>query len=171
VIVGDKQMANFNSFRLVRGDVARSLAAYCGHGVYLDVALTWIVDRWATCPVTLRPERGRPSGYTFGRFVSHFGRLVLTAGTRPLRLISILGFLSILLGMALSVIMVWEKLMHHIPVQGYTSLLVAICFFSGVTLFSLGIIAEYLAVTLTTAMGRPLYVTVSRSRREDRESP
>jgi undecaprenyl-phosphate 4-deoxy-4-formamido-L-arabinose transferase len=42
-----------------------------------------------------------------------------------------------------------------------------ICFFSGVILFSLGIIAEYLALTLTTAMGRPLYVTVSRPRRGD----
>ena len=42
-----------------------------------------------------------------------------------------------------------------------------ICFFSGVVLFSLGILAEYLAVTLTTGMGRPLYVTVSRPHRPD----
>jgi glycosyltransferase involved in cell wall biosynthesis len=169
VIMGNDQMANFNSFRLIRGDVARSLAAYCGHGVYLDVALSWVVGRWGTCPVTLRPERGRLSGYTFGKLASHFGRLILTSGTRPLRVISILGFLSILLGMVLSAIMVWEKLMRQIPVQGYTSLLVVICFFSGVTLFSLGVIAEYLAVTLTMAMGRPLYITVSRSRKQDNE--
>jgi hypothetical protein len=52
-------------------------------------------------------------------------------------------------------------------VQGYTSLFVVICFFFGVVLFSLGIIAEYLAVTLTTGMGRPLYVTVSRPPRAD----
>jgi undecaprenyl-phosphate 4-deoxy-4-formamido-L-arabinose transferase len=165
VIVGNRQMAHFNSFRLVRGDIARSLAAYCGHGVYLDVALAWVVGRWTTGPVTLRPDRGRPSGYTFRTLSAHFGRLILTAGTRPLRLISIVGFLSILFGAGLSFAMVWARLRHRIPVQGYTSLIVVISFFSGVVLFSLGVIAEYLAVTLTTAMGRPLYVTVSRPHR------
>ena len=167
VIVGNPQMAQFNSFRLVRGDIARSLAAYCGHGVYLDVALAWVVGRWATGPVTLRPDRGRPSGYTPRRLLAHFGRLLLTAGTRPLRLISVLGVLSILLGAGLSIVIVWARLRHQIPVQGYTSLFVVICFFFGVVLFSLGIIAEYLAVTLTTGMGRPLYVTVSRPHRAD----
>lgn len=169
VIVGERQMGRLNSFRLVRGDIARSLAAYCGHGVYLDVALSWVVGRWTTCPVRLRAERGRASGYTAGKLAAHFGRLMLTAGTRPLRVISILGFLSVLLGMALSAAIVWAKITHQIPVQGYTSLLVAICFFSGVILFSLGVIAEYLGMTLTMAMGRPLYVTVSRP--ASRESP
>jgi undecaprenyl-phosphate 4-deoxy-4-formamido-L-arabinose transferase len=167
-IVGNRQLAEFNSFRLVRGDVARTLAAYCGHGVYLDVALSWVVGRWATGPVTLRPDRGRPSGYTLRRLLAHFGRLILTAGTRPLRLISVLGVLSILFGATLSAIIVWARLRHQIPVQGYTSLIVVICFFSGVVLFSLGIIAEYLAVALTTGMGRPLYVTVSHPPHADR---
>jgi undecaprenyl-phosphate 4-deoxy-4-formamido-L-arabinose transferase len=170
-IVGNRQMAHFNSFRLVRGDIARSLAAYCGHGVYLDVALAWVVGRWTTGPVTLRPDRGRPSGYTIGTLLAHFGRLILTAGTRPLRLISVLGLLSILFGGGLSLVLVWARLRHQIPVRGYTSLVVVICFFSGVVLFSLGVIAEYLALTLTTGMGRPLYITVSRPPRPDRAPP
>jgi undecaprenyl-phosphate 4-deoxy-4-formamido-L-arabinose transferase len=164
-IVGNRQMAHFNSFRLVRGDIARSLAAYCGHGVYLDVALSWVVSRWTTGRVTLRPDRGRPSGYTLRTLLAHFGRLILTAGTRPLRLISVVGSLAILVGIALSAVMVWARLRHQIPVPGYTSLVVVICFFSGVILFSLGVIAEYLAVSLTTGMGRPLYITVSRPTR------
>ena len=168
VIVGNPQMAHFNSFRLIRGDIARSLAAYCGHGVYLDVALAWVVGRWTTGPVTLRPDRGRASGYRFRTLLAHFGRLILTAGTRPLRLISIVGFLAILVGIGLSAVMVWARFRHQIPVRGYTSLVVAICFFSGVILFALGVIAEYLAVALTAAMGRPLYVTVSRPHRPGR---
>jgi undecaprenyl-phosphate 4-deoxy-4-formamido-L-arabinose transferase len=172
VIVGNRQMAHFNSYRLVRGDIARSLAAYCGHGVYLDVALAWVVGRWATGPVTLRPDRRlRPSGYTFRALFAHFGRLILTAGTRPLRLISVVGFLAVLIGVGLSAVIVWARLRHQIPVQGYTSLIVVICFFSGVVLFSLGIIAEYLALSLTTGMGRPLYVTVSRPPRPQRPRP
>ena len=166
-LLGNQSITSFNSFRLIRGDIARSLAAYCGNGVYLDVALSWVVGRIALCPVALRPERGRSSGYTLGKLLSHFGRLILTAGTRPLRIISILGFLSILLGMTISAHTLWAKINHQIPVQGYTSLLIVVCFFSGIILFSLGVIAEYLALVLTTTMGKPLYITVARPSRTD----
>jgi undecaprenyl-phosphate 4-deoxy-4-formamido-L-arabinose transferase len=161
-MAGTPQMAQFSSLRLIRGDIARSLAAYCGHGVYLDVALSWVVGRWESCPVTFRAERGRPSGYRFRTLAAHFGRLFLTAGTRPLRLIGALGCLSVLLGIALSAFVIWAKLAHQIPVQGYTSLVILICYFSGIILLVLGVIAEYLALTLTMSMGRPPYVTVSR---------
>ncbi len=170
-LVGNRSLEGFNSFRLVRGDIARSIAAYCGNGVYLDVALSWVVGQTAICPVTLRPERGRASGYTLGKLTAHFGRLILSAGTRPLRIISILGFLSVLLGIVISVHTLWAKLAHQIPVQGYTSLLIVVCFFSGIILFSLGVIAEYLAFVVTTTMGKPLYITVSRPSRNDKADP
>ncbi len=170
-IVGNRRMNEFNSFRLIRGDIARSLAAYCGNGVYLDVALTWVVGEMGKCPVTLRPERGRRSGYTFRKLASHFWRLILTSGTRPLRIISTLGGISILLGIYLSGVAIWGKLTRQIPVQGYTSLIIVICFFSGIILFSLGVIAEYLGLALTMAMGKPLYLTVSRPAREGKGRP
>jgi len=96
---------------------------------------------------------------------------MLTAGTRPLRIISILGSLSVLLGIAISVYALWAKLHHQIPVQGYTSLLIVVCFFSGIILLSLGVIAEYLALLLTTTMGKPLYVTVSVPAVNDKVRP
>ena len=46
----------FHSFRLILGDVGRSVAAYAGAGIYLDVALGWVTDSIATCPVTLDAE-------------------------------------------------------------------------------------------------------------------
>jgi undecaprenyl-phosphate 4-deoxy-4-formamido-L-arabinose transferase len=161
-ILNNRRVTDFNSFRLVRGDIARSIAAYCGQGVYLDVALSWVIGACATCPVTLRPERGRASGYTLRKLASHSWRLILTSGTRPLRIISALGFLSILAGAYLSGAALYGKFTHQIPVQGYTSLLIVICIFSGIILFSLGVIAEYLGLALTMAMGKPLYLIVSK---------
>lgn len=162
VLVGRDQMGSFSSFRLIRGEIARSLAAYCGQGVFLDVALSWVVGRVGHCPVTLRKERDRPSGYTLGRLVSHFWRLILTAGTRPLRIIAVLGVMSILAAIGISLYVFWAKVVHQVPIQGWASLVIAVCLFSGLILFSLGVIAEYLAMTLTMAMGRPLYLIVSR---------
>src|SRR5215470_11870373 len=60
-VLGSRPLGAFNSFRLVEGEVARGVAAYCGADVYLDVALSWVVASARHCPVTLRAERGRRS--------------------------------------------------------------------------------------------------------------
>ena len=52
------------------------------NGVYFDVALSWVISDVATCPVELREEGERPSGYNYRSLMSHFWRMVLTGGTR-----------------------------------------------------------------------------------------
>lgn len=166
-VLGNVRMGDFNSFRLVDGQIARGVAAYGGESVYLDVALSWVVAGAQHCAVELRPERGRASGYSYRRLLSHFWQLVLTSGTKPLRWIAILGFVSILLGFMVSALVIWQKLSAQIPMQGWTSMMITLCFFSGLILVSLGIIAEYLGITVSMAMGKPPYMIVSRSRGRD----
>lgn len=156
-LLGNRSIGNFNSFRLMEGEIARTLAAYCGNGVYLDVGLTWVAGRIGHCQVQLRHELDRPSGYSYVRLLGHFWHLVITSGTRPLRLITILGFLSVLLAVALAAYAIYAKL-YGANVQGWASLLIVVSFFSGSILMALGVIAEYLAVTLGIVMGKPLYV-------------
>ena len=56
--------STFQSYRMVLGEIGRSVAAYAGSGVYLDVAMGWVAGPAAACPVRLRDEGGRPSGYS-----------------------------------------------------------------------------------------------------------
>lgn len=156
------RIGSFNSFRLIEGEIARGVAAYCGANVYLDVALSWVVGNAAHCPLTLRSERGRPSGYTFRRLFHHFWQLVLTSGTLPLRFVALMGAFSIVFGFIISVWALWQRLENRVPVQGWTSIFIITCFFSGVILISLGVIAEYLGVAVSMAMGKPAYLIVSR---------
>lgn len=167
-LLGNKTIGRFNSFRFIDGEIARTLSAYCGNGVYLDVGLFWITGRVGHCPLRLREELGRPSGYSFLSLVRHFWSLVLTTGTRPLRLITIMGFFSILLAMGFAIYAIYEKYTGQVPVEGWTSLAVVVAFFSGVILTALGVIAEYLAVTMGIAMGKPLYVVSSKPTRPNR---
>ena len=164
-LCGNISIGRFNSFRLVEGEIARTLAAYCGSGVYLDVGLLWITAYIGHCPVQLRNEMRRPSGYSYIKLISHFWRLILTSGTRPLRLITIMGFSSMILAILVAGYALYAKYYGQIPVQGWASLLIVVSFFSGSILASLGIIAEYLAVTLGIVMGKPLYVVSTRPTR------
>lgn len=150
----------FSSYRLVLGEIGRSIAAYAGPGVYLDVALGWVTADVAHCPIEARTE-GRPAtNYSLRRLASHFWRLVICSGTRPLRLVSGLGMTMALLGVLLSIYFVSQRLANAVPIEGWTSVIVTVLLVGGAILFSLGIIAEYIGVVLRSAIGRPLYVTV-----------
>jgi polyisoprenyl-phosphate glycosyltransferase len=163
--LGHAHIGEFNSFRLIDGEIARGLAGYCGQSVYLDVALSWVVATGAQCPLALRTERGRASAYSFRRLADHFWRLVLTSGTAPLRFVAFIGIASVALGIGLSAYAAWAKLTGRAEVPGWASLLIVVSLFSGLTLFSLGVLAEYLGIASTMAQGRPLYFITSRPTR------
>lgn len=169
-IIGNSFVNHFHSFRLIRGDVARSLSAYCGHNIYLDVGLLWVAGRFGICPVTLRREIREQSGYTYASLFGHFWRMILTSGTRPLRLISYLGIFSSVLAFILSVYFLFQKFWVGISVEGWASLAILVTFFSGLVLFAIGILAEYLAVVVGSSMGKPHYIIANRSDRDSIES-
>jgi polyisoprenyl-phosphate glycosyltransferase len=159
--LGDaKDVSRYNSYRLVLGEVGRSVAAYAGSGVYLDVALGWVARPVATSPVTLRDEGERVSGYNVRSLMSHFWRMALTSGTRGLRMVSALGAVLAVLGLAAATALVVAKLAGSSIAQGWTSLVTIVLLTSGMILFSLGVIAEYLGVAVNMAMGRPAYLIV-----------
>jgi len=166
-LLNNSPMGKFNSYRLIDGEVARTLAAYCGNGVYLDVGLYWMVGRIGHCPLQLRNEMDRPSGYSYSKLFGHFWNLILTTGTRPLRLITLMGFFSLVLSIVITAYALYGKFILDSPVQGWASLLIVVAFFSGATLTSLGVIAEYLAVTTGIAMGKPLYVVSTKPTRPE----
>ncbi|MDQ6688704.1 MAG: glycosyltransferase, partial [Actinomycetota bacterium] len=156
---GSPDTSVFHSYRLILGEVGRSVAAYAGSGVYLDIALGWVAGRITTVAVELRDEgHERRSGYSLRSLVSHFWRMVLTGGTRGLRMVSVLGLLFALLGFALAAFVVIRQLTDPAPVQGWTSLMVVTLICTGAILFSLGVIAEYTGVAVNMAMGKPLYL-------------
>jgi undecaprenyl-phosphate 4-deoxy-4-formamido-L-arabinose transferase len=156
-VLSSGDVPSFESYRLVLGELGRSVAAYAGSGVFLDVAIGWVADRSARCPVLLRQE-GRQSGYSFRRLLSHFWKLVLSSGTRTLRLVSVTGVAFALLGFVLAAYLVAARVTTDQAVQGWTSTVVAFLVGIGLVLFALGVIAEYIGVAVGMAMGKPPYL-------------
>lgn len=153
--------SQFSSFRLIHGDLARKIADSSGAGIYLDVALSWVVSNCTTLSVTSRVE-GRPAhNYSMKKLASHFFRLVLTSGTRPLTLVSWVGFFFISAGAALSLWAGTRWVQGDIGIDGWTSLFILVNLIGGTILFSIGITAQYIGVATSAALGRPLYFTLN----------
>ncbi|MFD4441926.1 glycosyltransferase [Nocardia sp. NPDC058519] len=152
--------SRFESYRLIRGDIGRQLAGVASNGVYLDVALTWVVGSVAQVPVELRAEGRDESGYNYRRLFSLFWKMVLCSGTRGLRLVSMLGVTLALGGLVFAAVIIGQHLTGDGAPEGWASIIVVLLLCSGATLFSLGLIAEYLGVALHVLVGKPLYLTV-----------
>ena len=73
---------------------------------------------------------------------------------------------TIALAAAITLYALYTKLTSQVPVQGWTSLVIVVAFFSGCILTALGVIAEYLAVTMSILMGKPLYVVGTKPTRQ-----
>jgi glycosyltransferase involved in cell wall biosynthesis len=160
-VMAGTNLTSFSSFRLMLGEIGRGLAAYVGPGVYLDVALSWAFGKTSFCPVEFREDDRRASGYPFRKLLSHFWVLVITVGPRPLRLVSFSGVVSAIAGIAVALVVLIEKLTGRIRVAGWSSIAIIILLLGGVTLFALGVIAEYVGAAVRMAMGKPLYLITS----------
>jgi len=164
VLVGKDRSFYFSSFRLMTGEVARSVAAFANQGVYLDIALRWMVQDSAIADVRFRREGRDRSGYRLSTLASHFLSLVVSAGARPLRIASLIGLGSAITGFVLVAVVFAQRLLGDIPVQGWTSLMAAFLVIGGLILLMLGVLAEYMGAVVRRSLGAPLYVIANNPR-------
>jgi hypothetical protein len=88
---------------------------------------------------------------------------VFSFSTVPLRLISILGAVTITLGFLYGTYSVLIRLFTDQAVSGWTSLVIVVLVFSGTQLISLGILSEYVGRIYDEVKRRPRYVIEAKS--------
>jgi len=76
----------------------------------------------------------------------------------PLRAAAALGAVAIALSTLFAAYSLYAKLVLQRAPQGFTALILVITFLSGVNLFFLGLIGEYLGRVYEEVKARPLYV-------------
>jgi undecaprenyl-phosphate 4-deoxy-4-formamido-L-arabinose transferase len=156
-----------SAFRAVRTGVRKGFQNYQGPFVSIDVLLTWGTSRFASVPVRLDPRHAGASGYTLRKLISHALNMMTGFSVLPLQLASLAGFSVMLFGVGILAYVIVRALAEGSP-PGFPFLASIIAIFSGVQLFSLGMIGEYLARMHFRLMDRPAY-TIRESRRKERE--
>lgn len=76
----------------------------------------------------------------------------------PLRMASYFGLLVSIAGFVGICIVLYKKLISHVAILGWSSVLISILFFGGIQLISVGIIGEYVGRIYDEVKKRPLYV-------------
>ncbi|WP_172982532.1 glycosyltransferase [Phyllobacterium sp. SYP-B3895] len=168
IATGEKNITQANSFRLMRGSVARAAAKACADDTYFDSALFWFTRQVRTVTMDLKDTRfittGK-SGYRMRSLLSHARRLLISSQIKVLRVGALFGFsvalISALTGFGVLVLSLLDP--GAITEPGWTSIMVTTIFFGGTILFLNGIVLEYISVLLQRSNGRPLFFAVDRS--------
>jgi dolichol-phosphate mannosyltransferase len=98
------------------------------------------------------------SRWTFGKKVKYFTDSMVSFSFFPLKAITIIGILFSLISAIWMIAILISWLVGRIPVQGFTTLILVILFSSGLILFSLGMIGEYLWRILDATRERPTFI-------------
>jgi len=144
------QITLFNSFRLIRGDVARAAASSSSRNTYFDIALSWFTKSVHSVEVDMRDDRfvsENQSGYGLVKLVNHARRLIVSSD------LDVASFLVLLKIFTPGVI----------GLEGWTSLIFIVIFFSGILIALLCLVLEYLSVIVLNSLGKPVFFSIDRS--------
>lgn len=165
---GNPHVRKFNSFRVIRGNVARAAASVSSAETYYDIALCWFTNRVGHMPLIMKDRRfieHKQSGYNLFGLLRHARRMLFSSKIDVLRLGAAVGFIALLGAVGMSAYVLICKLFFPevIQAKGWTSLSLMVLFFGGLSSFMLGIALEYILIILMKTQGQPTFLVIDRN--------
>ena len=102
-------------------------------------------------------QKGK-SKFNFYKLFSYAIEGIVAFSTAPLVFSAFLGLIFCLISFILIIVIIIKTLVWGDPVGGWPSLVCIIFFVSGIQLFCIGIIGQYLAKTYLETKNRPIYI-------------
>jgi dolichol-phosphate mannosyltransferase len=148
-------------FALMTKQVVDQMRAAPEHNRYLRGLRSWVGFR-QTGVVVERDERfAGTTNYGPLKLLKLASDGLFSFSIVPLRAAAMLGLVAILLSAAFSVYTLYARLVLDRTPAGFTSIMLFMSFLTGVQLFFLGIIGEYIGRIYQETKRRPLYVVGS----------
>src|SRR5579859_1790726 len=128
------------------------------HHRYLRGMRSWVGFRQIGIPVERAERHSGKSKYSLMRLMKLAADGIFAFSIVPIRAAALVGATVMLLSLLFVCYAVYAKMFLHQSPQGFTALLVAITFLSGIMLFFLGIIGEYVGRIYEETKARPQYI-------------
>jgi undecaprenyl-phosphate 4-deoxy-4-formamido-L-arabinose transferase len=155
--VGAQTARHASAFRAFRSEVRGGFTDFQGPFVSIDVLLTWGASRFTAIPVQHDKRSLGTSQYTLRKLIRHAFNMMTGFSVLPLQIASLIGFAFTVFGFFVLVYVIGGYFVRGGSVPGFPFLASLIAMFSGVQMFALGIIGEYLARMHFRMMDRPGY--------------
>ena len=146
-------------FRLVDKSIIREFNQMHEKGKYIRGLVSWIGFKQVPFYYEREARFAGQTKYPFSKMIKLATTSLLYFSTKPLKLATALGFISVAISLILAVWSILGKVMGYTHANsGWTSLFVLIIFFGGVQLLTIGIVGAYIGNLFDEIKNRPEYI-------------
>jgi len=149
-------------FRLMDRQVVEALKLLPERNRFMKGLFAWVGFRQIGVPYA-RPERAAgTSSMGYLRLFRFALDGITSFSTAPLRVWSVIGFVSALVALAFAIGLIVRVLIVGREVPGYASLMTVVLFGFAIQMMAFGVLGEYVGRLYQEVKGRPIYVVRAR---------
>jgi polyisoprenyl-phosphate glycosyltransferase len=149
-------------FGLMSRRVVEQLRRMPEHHRYLRGLRSWVGFRQTGLEVERAERHSGRSKYSLTGLLKLAFDGIFAFSIVPIRVASLFGSFVIVLSFLYALYALYAKLFLHQSPQGFTALIVAVTFLSGIVIFFLGVIGEYVGRIYEEIKARPHYLIARR---------
>jgi len=155
--LGAQTASKSSAFRVFRTNLREGFRDYQCDFISIDVLLSWVTNRFQFVLVEHQSRKEGKSNYSPWKLYRHALNMLTGFTTLPLQLATAIGLIFTAFGGCIFAYVLFNYFWSGNRVPGFAFLASIVAIFSGATLFSIGILGEYLARMYSRTIQRPPY--------------
>lgn len=156
-LIGRPKDIDLNSFYVFRRYIADEIIKYKNAYPFVHGLILRVSRNMANVEMKRADRLAGESGYNFKRLLSLWMNGFTAFSEKPLQIASVIGFLSAFIGFAYAIFIVLRRIFVPEIAIGYSSIMAAILFFSGLIMLFLGLLGEYIGRIYICINNAPQY--------------
>lgn len=162
--------ANAGDFRLLDRKVVNALNSLSERERFMKGLYAWVGFNSIAVPFDVKEREAGTSSWRFKTLFELAITGITSFSNMPLRVWSYVGCIISFVSFVYALCIVSDTLIWGVDLPGFATITVAIMFFGGIQLLSIGILGEYIARIFSEVKGRPSYIIEKRIGFDDDEA-
>jgi Glycosyltransferases involved in cell wall biogenesis len=146
-------------FRLIDSRIIREFNRFKEKGKYIRGLISWVGFKQVPFYYEREARYAGETKYPLKKMFLLASNAFLYFSKKPLLLAISLGFLTVLVGLIMAFWYIFGKIFGYTNAEsGWTSIMIAIIFFGGIQLLTIGVLGQYIGILFDEVKERPEYI-------------
>jgi dolichol-phosphate mannosyltransferase len=150
---------NTGDFRVMDRKIIDAFNNLKENNKYIRGLISWIGFKQTPYYYERNPRHAGSTKYSVGKMMRFAFTAIFYFSKKPLRIATTFGFTSVVMGLLMSAWILFNKVVNpQYLVSGWTSVILAVIYFGGVQLLTIGILGHYIGSLFDEVKKRPEYI-------------
>ena len=146
-------------FRLIDSRIIQEFNRFKEKGKYIRGLISWVGFKQVPFYYEREARHAGETKYPVRKMFSFASNAFLYFSKKPLMVAVSLGFLAVLVGLFMALWYIFGKIFGYTNAEsGWTSIMIAVIFFGGIQLLTIGVLGQYIGILFDEVKERPEYI-------------